>query len=98
MLAVRPGEGAAIVAGARGVGVEDLAEAVRAGIGRARRGRPATTAASAVKPRIDSGRMRMASIAILTSFASIFLPRYSGVRPTISPATNTATIAKSSMP
>ena len=32
----------------------------------------------------------MASMAILTSFASSFLPRYSGVRPTISPATNIA--------
>ncbi len=61
--------------------------------------RPAgSTVASAVKPRIDSGRQRMASIAILTSFDSSFLPRYSGVRPTISPATNTATMANSSMP
>ena len=40
----------------------------------------------------------MASIAILTSRASIFLPRYSGVRPTISPATNMAMMANSSMP
>ncbi len=40
----------------------------------------------------------MASMDILTSLASIFLPRYSGVRPTISPATNTAMIAKASMP
>ena len=40
----------------------------------------------------------MASIAIFTSFASIFLPRYSGVRPTISPAMNTAMMANSSMP
>ena len=40
----------------------------------------------------------MASMAILTSFASIFLPRYSGVRPTISPATNTAMMTISSMP
>ena len=40
----------------------------------------------------------MASMAILTSFASIFLPRYSGVRPTISPATNTAMMTNSSMP
>ncbi len=48
--------------------------------------------AMAVKPRIDSGRISMASIAILTSLASIFLPRYSGVRPTISPAMNTAMI------
>jgi hypothetical protein len=31
-----------------------------------------------------------ASIAILTSFCSIFLPRYSGVRPTIRPAMKTA--------
>ncbi len=34
-----------------------------------------------------------ASIAIFTSFCSIFLPRYSGVRPTIRPAMNTARIA-----
>ncbi len=40
----------------------------------------------------------MASIAIFTSLASIFLPRYSGVRPTIRPAMNTATMANSSMP
>jgi hypothetical protein len=32
------------------------------------------------------------------SRASIFLPRYSGVRPTIRPATNTAMIANISMP
>ena len=40
----------------------------------------------------------MASIAIFISYASIFLPRYSGVRPTIRPAMNTATIANISMP
>ena len=40
----------------------------------------------------------MASMAILTSFASIFLPTYSGVRPTISPATNTEMMTNSSMP
>ena len=56
------------------------------------------TVAIAVKPRIDAGRIRIASIAIFTSFASIFLPRYSGVRPTISPAMNTERIANSSMP
>jgi hypothetical protein len=32
------------------------------------------------------------------SLASIFLPMYSGVRPTISPATKTATTANMSMP
>jgi hypothetical protein len=36
--------------------------------------------------------------AIFISNASTFLPRYSGVRPIISPATNTATIANISMP
>ena len=40
----------------------------------------------------------MASIAILTSLASSFLPRYSGVRPTMRPATNMAMITKISMP
>ena len=40
----------------------------------------------------------MASIAILTSLASIFLPTYSGVRPTISPATKIETTTNSSMP
>ncbi len=40
----------------------------------------------------------MASIAILTSFASIFLPTYSGVRPTIRPATKIARMTNSSMP
>jgi hypothetical protein len=40
----------------------------------------------------------MASITILTSFCSIFLPRYSGVRPTIRPAMNTARMANISMP
>ena len=40
----------------------------------------------------------MASIAILTSLASIFLPTYSGVRPTIRPATKIARMTNSSMP
>ena len=38
------------------------------------------------------------SIAIFTSYASIFLPRYSGVRPTIRPAMNTASTTKTSIP
>jgi hypothetical protein len=36
--------------------------------------------------------------AILTSKASIFLPRYSGVRPTIRPAMKTVRMAKTSIP
>lgn len=38
------------------------------------------------------------SDANLISRALIFLPRYSGVRPTINPATNTVTTARMSMP
>ena len=40
----------------------------------------------------------MINEAIFISKASIFLPKYSGVRPTISPATNTAIIANTSIP
>ena len=40
----------------------------------------------------------MTKAAIFISKASIFLPRYSGVRPTISPAMNTAMMAKTNMP
>ena len=36
--------------------------------------------------------------AILVSKASIFLPRYSGVRPTMSPPMKTTMMAKTSMP
>ncbi len=62
-----------------------------------RRWRPAALAATAVKPRMNSGSTSTASIASFTSFACTFLPRYSGVRPTISPATKTASSTNSSM-
>ena len=52
----------------------------------------------AVKTRMLAAVAMSASIAIFTSFCSIFLPMYSGVRPTISPAMNTARIAYSRMP
>ena len=55
-------------------------------------------AASAVKRRLLATRMSTARIAILTSYFSIFFPTYSGVRPTISPAMNTATTAYISIP
>ena len=45
-----------------------------------------------------SGMVRMYSETSLISRAVIFLRRYSGVRPTISPATNTVMIASTSMP
>src|SRR6185312_9340681 len=53
---------------------------------------------SAEKIRMLDARIRSASIAIFTSFCSIFLPRYSGVRPTIRPAIKTARMANISMP
>ena len=58
----------------------------------------ATRPPTATPPRMNSGRIAIASTASLTSRASIFLPTYSGVRPTISPATNTARIANSRKP
>src|SRR5882724_3723474 len=44
----------------------------------------------AVSIRMVKGNTSVVSIAILISKASIFLPKYSGVRPTINPAINTA--------
>src|SRR5215510_4312269 len=52
----------------------------------------------ALKARIVSGKTSTTSIAICTSYDSIFLPRYSGVRPTISPAMNTDKTTKIRMP
>src|SRR5450755_327648 len=48
--------------------------------------------------RISTGRVRKYSAAYFISVGRIFLPRYSGVRPTIRPATNTVTIASTRMP
>ena len=57
-----------------------------------------TFEANAVKITTVANRMRTARIAIRTSNFSIFLPTYSGVRPTIRPAMNTATTAYISIP
>ena len=54
--------------------------------------------AIAVPPSAITSGISTAIAAIFISNASIFLPRYSGVRPIIKPATNTATMAKISMP
>ena len=59
---------------------------------------PGETDEIAVNDRIVSGKTSTASIAICTSNAWIFLPRYSGVRPTISPAMKTDRMMKTSMP
>src|SRR5271163_1344662 len=45
----------------------------------------------------ESGKINTYSIDICTSYDSIFLPRYSGVRPTIRPAMNTVTTTKISI-
>ena len=55
-------------------------------------------AAMAVPTSAKNGGISMNSEAIFISNASSFLPRYSGVRPTMSPAMNTATMANTSMP
>src|SRR5262245_44387181 len=47
----------------------------------------------AVKPSTHTDVAIIAMIAILTSFCSIFLPTYSGVRPTMRPPMKTATTA-----
>jgi hypothetical protein len=52
----------------------------------------------AVKKRTLATRISTATMDILTSYFSIFLPTYSGVRPTISPAMKTATMAYINMP
>ena len=59
---------------------------------------PHSVAANSPAPaRISSGWSSITIIASFTSFDSTFLPRYSGVRPTISPARKTATMTYTSM-
>src|SRR5229473_2704781 len=48
--------------------------------------------------RMITGRVRKYSAAYFISAGRIFLPMYSGVRPTINPATNTVTVARTRMP
>ena len=57
-----------------------------------------TSTAMAVPTSTTSGGSRIATEAIFISKASIFLPRYSGVRPIIRPATNTAISTNMIMP
>src|ERR1700735_4476154 len=48
--------------------------------------------------RMTTGKVRKYKAAYFISVGRIFLPMYSGVRPTISPATNTVTMARIRMP
>ena len=91
-------KGAAVVAGAGAEAVQHFAEA-RAG--RRCSGPPGprrSATAHAVKPRMLNVRISTASEATFMSYDSIFLPRYSGVRPTINPAMKIAMTMKTSMP
>ena len=54
--------------------------------------------ATAVPDSTMSGGTRITIEAIFISNASIFLPRYSGVRPIMRPAMKTAMIANTSIP
>ena len=54
--------------------------------------------ATPVKPRTRKQKTSTVTMAIFTSKASIFLPRYSGVRPTIKPAMKTERTMKTMMP
>lgn len=53
---------------------------------------------SPAAPSTSSGVVRKYSAAYFISAGRIFLPMYSGVRPTISPATKTVTMARIKMP
>ena len=93
------GERRAVVVGLREVGVEGLGEALRA---RRRRSTACRTCVADRRARcVTSDRQRREqrrrATTSLISRASIFLPRYSGVRPTISPPMKTASRTKSSI-
>ena len=60
--------------------------------------KPGERTETAVSMRMIKGKMSTYSIDIFTSYDSIFLPRYSGVRPTIKPAIKTDITTKMSMP
>ena len=59
---------------------------------------PGSPIASPVPASTSTGIVRMYSETSLISRAVIFFRRYSGVRPTISPAMNTVTMASTSIP
>ena len=92
------GERRAVVVALRGVGVERLGESVRAGV--EDRG-PAVLVGDRERGQSrarGSARRWSRSRPASSPCASIFLPRYSGVRPTISPAMKTVSRTNSSIP
>jgi len=84
VLTVRPAKALPLFPVSRGEGVQDLAEPVRPRVVQTREAQP-LTAAHAAKPMMSKMRTSTAIALTFTSYDSIFFPRYSGVRPTISP-------------
>src|SRR6204780_5675692 len=74
-----------------GLKIDDSGEVVGDGQFRKPSERPAAV-------RITTGRVRKYKAAYFISVGLIFLPMYSGVRPTIRPATKTVTMARTRMP
>ena len=96
---VESGESRTVVSGTGCVRVQDLRQSVRTGIRNA--GGPELVHNERYRrEHQESTRQKISteSIAIFTSYASIFFPRYSGVRPTIRPAMKTAKITKTMIP
>src|SRR6202022_1399550 len=87
-VAGRGPEGAAVGGGGGGEGLSGAPPPA---------GAPGVSTERAVKPRMLPTSINTASAARRTSLDSIFLPRNSGVRPTISPAMKTDSTAKTSM-
>ena len=91
-------ERAAVVIAGGTEGIQDFGKPVRARVANLARGVRHGRSRSRCRATPWRSGIRSTSEAIFTSKASIFLPRYSGVRPTIRPATNTATMANMSIP
>ena len=89
-------EGRAVIGGGRGELVEHLRKTMGAGVADGLEP-PARRGEEPGGQRIMNGWTRRAIIASFTSRAPIFLPRYSGVRPTIMPATKMPMMMKISM-
>src|SRR5579863_447822 len=91
------GEGAAVVVRHGRQGVENLGESVCGGVEYTGPS-PSVITAIAAPTSTRKGVTRITIEVIFISNDSIFLPMYSGVRPIINPATNTAMMANTSMP
>ena len=95
-ICIQTGKGAAVVVGCRGKGIEHLAQTVRTRVCNGThpcRGNQCY----GKKTRITTPAVRTVITDIHISVTSIFFPRYSGIRPIMRPAVNTAITTKASM-